>query len=163
MRTEWNWKREAIFASLREVLRWKKLHANFIDFWFLFMLTDMVSFLAILFLFFIIIFLSYELSETLFYGILFDDIGCPVSLLLLPLIQAHGLTFEMGTCLLASSAYSLSGLLCVYPCPLFPFPYCIPVLVCIFGCVSETDRSADMKEVCGKCGVLGVFLLDYGE
>ena len=119
---------------------------------------------SLFFFFFYYYFLSYELSETLFYGILFDDIGCPVSLLLLPLIQAHGLTFEMGTCLLASSAYSFFGLLCVYPCPLFPFPRCIPVLVRIFGCVSKTDRSTDVKDkVCSTRSVLSVFLVECGE
>ena len=49
-------------------------------------------------------------------------------------------------------------LLCVYPCPLFPYSYYLPVLVYIFGYVFGTDRSADMKDkVCSKRGVLSVF------
>ena len=54
--------------------------------------------------------------------------------------------------------------LCVYPCPLFPYSYYLPVLVCIFGCVFGTDRSGDMKDkVRSKRGVLSVFLVDCEE
>ena len=50
-----------------------KLHVNLVDFSFLSIGTDIVSFLAIYFL-------SFELNETLFDGMLFQDIGRPVSL-----------------------------------------------------------------------------------
>ena len=50
-----------------------KLYVNLVDFSFLSIGTDIVSFLAIYFL-------SFELNETLFDGMLFQDIGRPVSL-----------------------------------------------------------------------------------
>ena len=43
---------------------------------FSYIVTDIVSFFTIYFFFF----LSFELNETLFYGVLFQDFGCPDSL-----------------------------------------------------------------------------------
>ena len=126
------------------------------------MLTDIVSFPITIFIYLFLI-IRTRWDSVLWYTIWWHCL--PYFSFTLPTNLSPWINTWNGATLIGILCLFLPRfLLCVYPCPLFPYSYYLPVFVYIFGCVFGTDRSADMKaKVCCKRGVLSVFLVDCEE